>query len=578
MLVSTIVALLVTAPRVYAAYELTCVAQRDGRPQCVGNPSQVELVTKLKVGRPLAYGVSRTDACGIDSTATLQCNSGRTVSNVAAMRINSQKLWWQTRDNKVCAGDMGSVNAGCSEAAMKGTLVYGDDEYAYLTDGTLCSASALLKKDSGACGKDDRFKGVRAMTDHCAIDGMNQGWCKTDPQTDDWTRVAMLDNSVGLVQAGTKVCAWADHGPLRCFDPARDTKAEPVATLDCVTFAIAGSAHVCAETCGDGEIRCMGANTSGVLGAPVTRDRAEVKGINAKSVVAGARHVCAIANDNAVSCWGENDKGQLGKPFAQQRLSSKPLKVNVPHLTSISASEDATCGISDDEHLWCWGGVHGEPHSIEALQNVTAAGVGSSQTCAIAAGKLQCWSGSEKPALMAGVADAVAVDMASNAGCALRKSGAVSCWTATNKRPTPVAGVKDAALITVDDKGGCAKRKTGSIDCWQHGKKAAPLANGVGASSIKKVAGGQTHCMVRDDGKVGCWGSELHPIFKALKPNGVTGFAPLAGVVDLAPGPTFACAIARDGIVGCLAPSGAVLGAGDLQYADTPVRFDLPAK
>lgn len=570
MIAHALAALIVLAPRVYAAYDLTCVAQRDGRPQCVGDPQQVELVAKLKAGRPLAYGISPHDACGIDSTATLQCNSGRSVSNVAAMRISDQTLWWQTRDNKICAGDVGSVNAGCS-SDMKGNLVYGDSAYAYLSDGTLCSASALLKNDSGACGRDDRFKGVRAMTSTCAVDGIGQALCKKDVKADDWVRTPSLDGAIGLVQAGARVCAWADHGPLRCFDALAEVKPVAVPTLDCVVHATAGEDHVCAETCGDGEIRCLYSNRNGVLGKPVTRDRAEVKGVTAKAITAGRDHVCAIATDGAVSCWGANDKQQIGAA-ATTKLSSKPLRVNVPNATMVSAEADHTCSLSEDGHVWCWGDG-AEPHVLDSVHDVTAVATSALQTCVVSGGKVACWSDPMKPRVVAGVSDAIAIDVADNGACAIRKSGQVVCWQKA-PRAVPVAGMRDAVELTVDDNGGCAKRKAGHIECWSYGKRALPLANGVGSVALRGVSGTTDHCMVRDDGKVGCWGPTPTTVLKTLKPNGVTGITGLAGVIDVAAGPIVLCAIAKGGVIGCMADSGAVLGAGDLLYTDTPVRFE----
>ncbi|MBC7792656.1 MAG: hypothetical protein H7Z43_03025 [Clostridia bacterium] len=578
MLISVLSALVIAAPRLYAAYDLTCVAGSDGRPACVGDPHLVDLVTKMKVGRPLDYGISPTDACAIDSTATLQCNSGRQENDVRAMRMSEQKIWWQNRDGRVCAGDIGSVNSGCTALPMKAQLTYAHNEHAYLSDGNLCSASALLEGDESACGKDGRFKGVRAMTNGCAIDGIGQAYCKTDVISEDaeWARSPLLDNAIGLVQAGTRICYWGERGGLHCFDAATDVKPTAVPTLDCVTQAVAGADHVCAETCGDAEVRCLFGNRFGVLGQPVAHDRAEVKGLSAKVIAAGIKHVCALAYDGQVYCWGDNTSFQLGQAPSVLPLSSRPVRVKIPTLTSISARDTATCGISSDKHLWCFGGGYGEPHMLESVSDVTLASIGNWQTCAVTTGKVHCWVAVEKPVAIAGLADVVALDVANQASCAVRKNGTVSCWSASSRgRATQIRGIKDAVSVTADDRGGCARRKRGEVVCWGVSRQARKVENGEGAIALRGVAGTRDHCMVRDDGRVGCWGTDPYPLVKDLEANEVRGVPGLGGVVDLSAGKSFLCAIARGGTVGCMADSGAILGAGDLQFADVPVRFSV---
>lgn len=63
---------------------------------------------------------------------------------------------------------------------------------------------------------------------------------------------------------------------------------------------------------------------------------------------------CAI-NDGAISCWGNNQYGQLGNGTSAQLA---PAEVPPPAATTwakITAARDATCGVTNDQKLYCWG-------------------------------------------------------------------------------------------------------------------------------------------------------------------------------------------------------------------------------
>ena len=66
-------------------------------------------------------------------------------------------------------------------------------------------------------------------------------------------------------------------------------------------------------------------------------------------------HTCGIKEDNTLWCWGDNTYGQLGNGTLAH--SSYPIKVGEDTYKSVSigAGYPYTCAIKSDDTLWCWG-------------------------------------------------------------------------------------------------------------------------------------------------------------------------------------------------------------------------------
>ncbi len=69
----------------------------------------------------------------------------------------------------------------------------------------------------------------------------------------------------------------------------------------------------------DGTVWCWGSTLYGQTGnsanlGPIQTSPAQVPGVaDAKLIVAGFNHVCAVIGDGAIECWGWNGSGQLGR-------------------------------------------------------------------------------------------------------------------------------------------------------------------------------------------------------------------------------------------------------------------------
>jgi alpha-tubulin suppressor-like RCC1 family protein len=208
---------------------------------------------------------------------------------------------------------------------------------------------------------------------------------------------------------------------------------------------------------------------------------------------------CAVARGGQLWCWRQHD---LFDPHAREPRS-QPVPA-VRDAVAVHDSADRTCALRRTGAITCLFGYYDDgldvhrpfdvPGVTDASQLALGASFGSSLDCAIRADRsVWCWrwpapstrsSGAPPfvaPALApfaAGVTDAVAVDVGSDAACAVRGDGLVLCWgsndlgqlgdgtTIHRATPTAVRELGDATGIALGDKHACALRRTGQVACW----------------------------------------------------------------------------------------------------------------
>ena len=291
---------------------------------------------------------------------------------------------------------------------------------------------------------------------------------------------------------------------------------------------------------------------------------------------------CAVTTAGAVKCWGGNENGKEGNGFLgnpMEARANQPASVllgdkQTPLIGAVTlgGSYYMQCASKSDKSVYCWGvNDHGEilcdPAAVTftgssgrtglyackmpafALDTVKVVSGAQDNHCLLsAAGKVQCWTLSGKPAdevstvKKGGQELSGVVDLAVGAGhfCALMGDGTVLCWGKNNvgqlgngttsdaSEPTPVAGLSGVKAIAL---GGawygdsahhsCALLRSGAIKCWGARSK-GQLGDGVSADNnpattpvdvkgiddaVQISAGYQFSCARRASGKVQCWGS-----------------------------------------------------------------------
>lgn len=119
-----------------------------------------------------------------------------------------------------------------------------------------------------------------------------------------------------------------------------------------------GSTHTCGVSTAN-VAYCWGDNSSGQLGigsGSGTEEPVRVKtgGLVFRQVHAGAGHSCGLTQDNKVWCWGRNDLGQLGDGTQANRLAPVPVAGGLS-FTQLSLGSFHTCGVTTNQVAYCWG-------------------------------------------------------------------------------------------------------------------------------------------------------------------------------------------------------------------------------
>lgn len=232
----------------------------------------------------------------------------------------------------------------------------------------------------------------------------------------------------------------------------------------------------------------------------------------------GRAHLCSLSNAGTVACWGNNDHGQLGDGTRVYR--SKPVPVDLPPATAISASSMGTCALLEDRTVRCWGDnpAWGDdrrltPAPVPGLDNVrqllpdmaavSSAGVRvfwepyndrvalfseprpfseapydvrtKRPRCHLHDGAVRC-PGRDGWDIVRGVSHATELVVGENLACARDTQRRTLCWGSGTRFPLPSSpplrtpqriNIPDAQDVAVGGAQACARTKAGDVWCWQ---------------------------------------------------------------------------------------------------------------
>lgn len=193
-------------------------------------------------------------------------------------------------------------------------------------------------------------------------------------------------------------------------------------------------------------------------------------------------------------------------------------------VSSITRSNQQTCGISASGGAMCWGNNISGYHLGDTGQNV--------HTTAVPITGLE-----------SGVAS---ISGGSGHLCALRASGALSCWGqgflgdgpySSRNTPVPVAfpGYSLNSVTTFDTGNGhvCAVLEDGTVWCWgsnTEGQLSGSLSSdgfpfqvsGLPAPAVAVASGGSHSCALLDNATAWCWGNNAAGQLGANRPMGLS--------------------------------------------------------
>jgi alpha-tubulin suppressor-like RCC1 family protein len=281
-------------------------------------------------------------------------------------------------------------------------------------------------------------------------------------------------------------------------------------------------------------------------------------------IAAGQHHTCAL-RAGVVRCWGANLHGQLG---GTMRSSTPVLVPGLPfdisaiasggyHNCTLTAGSDTNLGAS----AICWG--------FNGAGQVGYGRVSSGETTPVVVRGLK--SGAK--AIVGGAAHT----------CALMVAGDVECWgdnsvgglgdNTVRNSPVPVRVVGLSAKVTALAAGfghTCALNALGGVECWGDNSRGGlgnssetPSLTPVAALGLSKgvvavAAGAYFTCALKAEGAVYCWGiNNAYQLGGTLEagrertsvPTPVRGLS--SGVKAIAAGLDHACALTVDGSVKC---------------------------
>ncbi len=277
-------------------------------------------------------------------------------------------------------------------------------------------------------------------------------------------------------------------------EPATETDSDPV-VMQQIQLSIKYS-HACALLRSSGEVKCWGKEEYGRLGngkesnnlGDEAGEMANLpfvdfgNGRTAKTISAGNEHTCAILDNDTVKCWGHGLYGRLGQG-SENNIGDAPNEVRNMFTVdlgeghtakAVSAGWEHTCAILDNDKVKCWGnGVFGRL----GYDNDTPKGDDSREM------------GEDLLTVNLGTSrTAKAISAGNEHTCAILDNDTVKCW----------------------GRGGSGELGQGSGDTLgnREGQMAALEAINLGKDrTVKAIASGYRYnCALLDNAEVKCWG------------------------------------------------------------------------
>jgi alpha-tubulin suppressor-like RCC1 family protein len=312
----------------------------------------------------------------------------------------------QTTDNKLaCWGYAGEGSRGSGNTTNKGYISdhWGDNlEFVNFGTGGLTvktfdvgyrGACAILSDDSLACwGRNDNGAGGHGTTADKgdAANEIGDNFLFTD--------LGNVSTPVEVSRSFYNTCVRFANGGIKCWGNGTygqngigntaqkgDGSGEMGNSLPFINYgtgitstALCGGEQFNCSLFNNGGVKCWGRNNRGQLGIGSTTsigDSASELGDNlafvdlgtgrtATKIACGRYHTCALLDNEKLKCWGEADQGQLGNGSTAD-IGNAPGEMgdNLPEINvgtdrlvlDISAGEQFTCAVLDDNSVKCWG-------------------------------------------------------------------------------------------------------------------------------------------------------------------------------------------------------------------------------
>lgn len=245
----------------------------------------------------------------------------------------------------------------------------------------------------------------------------------------------------------------------------------------------------------------------------------------AARLATGGRHSCYRGDDGRVLCWGDDSAGQAGTGEASDgprpAVTTPRTVKGIDDAVDLALGEDHSCAARASGGVACWGdnfnGQLGDgslaarslvPVAVGGIDDAIRVASGAAFTCALRrSGAVSCWGanfagqlgdGSEgdrrQAVTVKGLDDVRSMALGEGHACALRGDGSVRCWgdnfngqlgtgdTRSHRTPTEVSGLTEVTAIAATERSTCALEASGRVSCWGS-NSSGELGNGVPSAS-----------------------------------------------------------------------------------------------
>jgi alpha-tubulin suppressor-like RCC1 family protein len=302
-------------------------------------------------------------------------------------------------------------------------------------------------------------------------------------------------------------------------------------------------------------VKCWGSNSDAHLGLPLIPHAGEQLydvgnflpcvelGLFVKSetLSVGSSHACVITSQHELKCWGKNSNNQLGGEFSNPAVDINKMGDHLPHVnvgTGLKVMEVGlgylhTCVLLDDDNMKCFGdNTYGQTGikyttlmigdslptiSLGGAGKVKTIGIGGQHSCAILInGQVKCWGynwdgelglGNDDDTNLDKMGDFLkVVDLGQNLTAVKIAAGFLhTCVILNHTFQIKCWGENSSGQL------GYEHNKTIGDDDGEMGDFLPTVYLGGRGGFAQQISLGDWHsCVLLDDFKLKCWGSNSH--------------------------------------------------------------------
>ncbi len=292
----------------------------------------------------------------------------------------------------------------------------------------------------------------------------------------------------------------------------------------------------------------------------------------------GAAHSCRYTN-GSLDCWGDNTNLQINYNTSLDN-STSPFIVSTQPIQSVTAADNATCVLYDNQTVSCWGISSSSSTTLTGLDNSTpwiSEQIDDvvTELCALSDnGSVLCvdWQNNTKE-IDPGMTTARQVSVGSWGTCAVLDNASLEC---SNTITSPPSGL--VKQVSVGRNHACAVLDSGNVSCWgDNSTGQLGNASSMPLNATYVSAGDAFNCALVEGEKLRCWGANGLGQLGAMNTSGSNATpGPVYGgfnnVIEVSAGQNHACALLKDNNTICWGDNGrGQLGDGSFNEKYYPV-------